>query len=78
MQRGLVLLDRPDLSTIDGIVHDGARLGGGELTALVTSQRRESGQDDLIRALTPGGTEHQDEITGTGEWAATWRPARCD
>lgn len=63
MQRGPVLLDRPDLREIDRIILDGPRFGGGELTTFLAPHGREGGQDDLVRALAPGVTTMSNVIT---------------
>ncbi len=66
MQRRRVLLDRPNFSTVGRVVLHGARFCGGDLSAFVALHRCQSGQNDLVGALTPGGPDLEDEAAGAG------------
>ena len=64
MQGGHVLLDGADLSQVGRIVLKGERFGGCDLSASVAAHRCQSGEDDLVRALAPGGAEFEKLIAG--------------
>jgi len=66
MQRGHVLVDRPDFNKVGWVVLDGARVCGSDLAAFVALHRCQSGQDDLIGALTPGRADLEEQVTGAG------------
>jgi len=66
MQRRHVVLDRPNSSQVDRVVLDGPRFCGGDLSAFVALHRCQSGQNDLVGALTPGGPDLEDQAAGAG------------
>jgi len=60
------LLDRPDLSQVGRVILAGVRFGGSDLSAFVAAHRRESGEDYLVGALAPRGSELEEQVTGAG------------
>ena len=48
-------MDRPNFNKVGWVVLDGARVCGSDLAAFVALHRCQSGQNDLVGALTPGG-----------------------